>query len=179
MRKSAVANNVALPVADEQPGIIADPVGDVPGGPPAPHPQPEIDGDLLPPDVEPPLVEPIEPSAKDKLRLEAKSIRHLRDHKPKNFYCDACQQAKLYHRPHGRKKNIGPLPTKFGEQLTADHLVAHSEKSQSLHGEKDAIIIFDRATRWKECYPVPTRSGDHTWTASKDFACGCKVRQLQ
>ena len=49
--KLSVTENVALPVADEQPGIIADPAGDVLGGPPALPPQPDFDDDLVIPDA--------------------------------------------------------------------------------------------------------------------------------
>ena len=85
---------------------------------------------------EPEMVEPVDETAKERLRRIAKSAEHLRDHKPKNFYCDACQQAKMFRRPHGRVKHPGPPPTRFGEKMSADHLVSHAERSQSLRGAK-------------------------------------------
>jgi hypothetical protein len=85
--------------------------------------------------------------AQEKLKLEANSPVHFRDRKPKNPYCQECQQAKMYHRPHGRKKHIRPLPKHFGDQRTVENLVANFEKSQSLTGDDDVAIVYDHATR--------------------------------
>ena len=68
-------------------------------------------------DPEPEMVVPADETAIERLKSVAKSPEHLRDHKPKNPYCDACQQSKMFHRPHCRLKHHGPLPTKFGERL--------------------------------------------------------------
>ena len=45
-------------------------------------------------DLEPEMVVPVDETTIERLRREAKSLLHLRDHKPKNPYCDACQQTK-------------------------------------------------------------------------------------
>ena len=118
---------------------------------------------------EPEMIVPVDETTRERLRREAKSLLHLRDHKPKNPYCDACQQSKMFRRPHGRLKHHGPLPTKFGESLSADHLVSHSEKSQSLLGDKNAVVIFDRYSSWKGVYPVPSKSGNDAFTALQHF----------
>ena len=103
------------------------------------------------------------------LRREAKLSNRLRDHKPKHPFCDACQQSKMFRRPHGRIKHHGCLPTRFGESLSADHLVSHSEKSQSLLGDENAVVIFDRYSSWKGIYPVPSKSGDDSFTSLQHF----------
>ena len=106
---------------------------------------------------EPEMVVLVDETTIERLRREAKSSNHLRDHKPKNPFCDACQQSKMFRRPHGRIKHHGPLPTRFGESLCADHLVSHSEKSQSLLGDKSAVVAFDRYSSWKGIYPEQER----------------------
>ena len=75
----------------------------------------------------------------------------------------------MFRRPHGRLKHHGPLPTRFGESLSADHLVSHSEKSQSLLGDKNAVVIFDRYSSWKGLYPVPSKSGNDAYAALQHF----------
>ena len=57
------------------------------------------------------------------LRAEALSLNHLMAHLPKNPFCEACRKAKAI-RTQKRKKVDGYKPTMFGEQTTADHLVA-------------------------------------------------------
>ena len=32
------------------------------------------------------------------------------------------------------------------------------------------VIVYDRATRWKECYPVPTKSGNDAYRSLNHFA---------
>ena len=75
----------------------------------------------------------------------------------------------MFRRPHGRVKHPGPPPTRFGEKLSADHLVSHAERSQSLRGDKHAVICYDRYTTWKGCYPVPTKSGDDSFESLQHF----------
>ena len=77
---------------------------------------------------------------------------------PKNKYCQACQRAKAQHVAARRGAgDANPKPTRFGQAMTADHLVAQSEKSQGLTGEADALVVFDRGTKWLDCYPMMTR----------------------
>jgi hypothetical protein len=126
-------------------------------------------GDLIDLTDEPDLVEPPSLSKREQLKIEATSASHLRDHLPKNPYCPSCQVGKMIRRSHGKKRDIAARPTKFGEQITADHLVAESEISQSFLGDKEAVVVYDRATRWKECYPVPTKSGDDAYISLNHF----------
>ncbi len=119
----------------------------------------DLEGDLLDLEDEPELVIPESSSKREQLKLDATSVQHLRDHLPKNPYCESCQVGKMIRKSHGKRRDIGWKPTMFGEQITADHLIAESERSQSFLGDKDAIVVYDRGTGWKECYPVPTKSG--------------------
>ena len=91
------------------------------------------------------------------LKEEATSLRHLMHHLPKNKYCRACQAGKLHPQRSGRKaRGLGPVPTAFGEEVTADHIIARSARSQSVTGDHDALLIYDRATKWVDCYLVRT-----------------------
>ena len=163
----------ALP-ADAPPLALSQSAGG--GAPPvAPHRGAAVDveddqADLIDLEDEPELVMPAEVSKQEQLKLEATSVKHLRDHLPKNPYCHSCVVGKMIRRAHGKKREIGARPEVFGVQITADHLIAETEKSQSFLGDKDAVIVYDRATRWKECYPVPTKSGDDVYTSLNHFA---------
>ena len=49
----------------------------------------------------------------------------------------------MQQKPH-RRVRLGDPPAVFGEQLTADHIVAHSVESHSITGDSDALVITDR-----------------------------------
>jgi len=181
-----MAGTVALPAVGDPggdpgdgvgaPSGAADPEPDAPldaldpGGPPELAPDPEED--LEPAEDLPMVVEgdgggAIVPSRD--LRAEATSLRHLVTHMPKNPYCRSCQVAKPQHKPHKRSVGIGPRPTKFGEEITADHIIAESVVSQGMGGHREALVIMDRATRWIDCYPLKTKSWEDAHKSFVDF----------
>ena len=85
------------------------------------------------------------------LKAEAVSVTHLMTHTPKNPYCSACQRSKVQRKPCRRKKWFkGLRPTEFGEQVTADHVIANSERSMGVTGDKSAIVIGDQGTGYIE-----------------------------
>ncbi len=88
-------------------------------------------------------------AAKEKSsRAQPKSVKRLRTHTPKNPYCQACLRAKLYRAIARRKHKVpGDGPHKFGELVSADHLIAQSEESMGLPGERDALIVVDRYSK--------------------------------
>ena len=53
--------------------------------------------------------------------------------------------------------------------MTADHVIAEAEDSRSSSGDKDALIVYDRATRFRACYPLPSKSAEHAAQALKKF----------
>mgnify|MGYP002811301769 CR=1 FL=1 len=84
-------------------------------------------------------------------KSEATSLRHLMTHHPKNQYCPICIRAKVQRSPHKRKIyrkfwKGKPMPLKFGDQITADHLIANSDRSMGVTGDRAAVVIGDRAT---------------------------------
>ena len=58
------------------------------------------------------------------LRREARSTRHLLRHKPFNRYCEDCCKSKMAQRRHFAG-SYQRDPKKWGEIVTADHLVSH------------------------------------------------------
>ena len=113
------------------------------------------------------------------LKSEALSIAHLMTHKPKNRWCMACQKAKMQHR-HRRSKG-GMLDAdvkKFGDSITADYLIAQNELSRGITGDRDALIIKDRAIGWIACYPVPDKGADEAYAKILNFLGTQKCRYL-
>ena len=113
------------------------------------------------------------------LKSEALSIAHLMTHKPKNRWCMACQKAKMQHR-HRRSKG-GVLDAdikKFGDSITADHLIAQNDLSRGITGDRDALVIKDRAAGWIACYPVPDKGADEAYAKILNFLGTQKCRYL-
>ncbi|CAE7541323.1 JNK [Symbiodinium sp. CCMP2592] len=117
------------------------------------------------PDKGKPQSPPDEPRARD-LKDEAKSIRHLMTHLPKNPYCDACQRAKMenvksFRQDSPRDKGF----EKFGEHVTIDTMVLHGLGNRGNIGETDAVVFYDLATEWLESVPVKGRTNADTLRA--------------
>ena len=110
------------------------------------------------------------------LQAEAKSLAHQLTHLPKNPWCPACQAAKMNKRHARRKKKFceefsAQLPRKFGDSVTADHLIARREDSQGFDGAEVAMVIMDLAKpHWVECHPQPTNSELESTMALQHFA---------
>ena len=62
-----------------------------------------------------------------------------------------------------------PIPPEFGVIVTADHLIAHSEKPMGMTGEQDALVVKDRGTGWLECFPLASKSADDAYLALQDL----------
>jgi hypothetical protein len=75
----------------------------------------------------------------------------------------------MQQKPHKRTKGLGERPALFGEQLTADHIVAQSLEDQSMDGDRDAVVITDRATGFLDCYPVRSKSAEDAYKAFQEF----------
>ena len=108
---------------------------------------PGEEDEALPPEDDaavPPIPAPLaddDPAGKTvrALKAEAVSVTHLMTHTPKNPYCAACRRAKVQRKPCRRKKWFkGLKPTKFGEQVTADHVIANSDRSMGVTRDKSA-----------------------------------------
>ena len=109
-----------------------------------------------------------DPAVRD-LKAEAVSRERLMTHMPKNKWCPACQSAKMQHKACRSGSSLGPVPESWGDQATADHIVSRSEASQGLTGEKNALVLLDRATWYIECFPLGTKSSGDAWDAFNEF----------
>ena len=111
--------------------------------------------------------EGVDPSSlRRDLKAEAKSKLHLMTHYPFNKWCPACNRCKKQQASHFDLGGIDRYVMKrFGECITADTLVAHSEGNRGINGEKDGVVMFDIATDTLSCFPVKQRNYDCTYNA--------------
>ena len=94
---------------------------------------------------------------------------HYLTHLPKHPKCDACQIAKMQFRPCRRSDSDKEGPTKFGEQVTLDHIGALYPDASCYEGMADAVVLKDRATGWIEIYPLSNKSTECTIGALRGF----------
>ena len=139
------AEDIAAHDRDPAPPLDGDGVEAVPEAPPV------IDGKLL-------ENEHLERARK----AEASSLRHLMTHHPKNQYCNTCCIAKIQRAPHRRKQHKywkgKPKPAVFGDQVTADHIIAYSDRSMGVTGHQAAVIYGDRATGYFDGFPIMAKT---------------------
>ena len=99
-----------------------------------------------------------EPKAVDRgeaaLREEARTLRHMMTHTPKNPFCETCKCAKMY-KPTKRSKgeSLTVESNKFGDHITGDHLVTRDANEQSIDGDRVAMVMKDVATNFRWIYP--------------------------
>ena len=133
--------------------------------PPAPKPDGPSPGVGPPPDsgeIDPvpgPIRDVIDQASND--ADAAKSLHHLMTHTPKNKFCETCRRAKAQKRPSVKRSaraDPGPMPEKFGEVITADHIVTLDAGDKALHGERNALVMKDIAAGFLSCYPAAERS---------------------
>ena len=104
------------------------------------------------------------------LKAEAKILRHLMTHFPKIPHCSACMRAKMCaNNAPVRKHDPDEAPSKFGEQVTADHIIAQDVVDESVLGDRTALIVLDRATKWLDAFPLLTKTALDTANALKEF----------
>jgi hypothetical protein len=102
--------------------------------------------------------------------VDHNSLEHLLTHLPKHPHCSACQRAKLV-KKHARRRRVNPddMPTRFGEQVTADHLISSRENSVGYDGSKYAIVIYDIATSYRDCFPTGDKDAIDARLALQQF----------
>ena len=112
------------------------------------------------------------------LRKEARSTKHLLRHKPFNRYCEDCCKSKMAQRRHfaGSYKRD---PKKWGEIVTADHLVSHKKgKKHGVRGFKNAVNIKDLWSGLIASVPVKDKGHEETRKAFKWFCGGRKIQRI-
>ena len=104
------------------------------------------------------------------IKDEAPSAHHLLTRSPYNRFCPTCARAKMFRKPARRiAHHPDSLPKQFGEHVNADRVIAHSEESMGLTGERDALVVVDRATGYMDCYPLMSKSAEYAHEAMLDF----------
>ena len=104
------------------------------------------------------------------LHTEAKSMRHLLTHLPKNPHCSVCQRAKLENMKSRKKGGTAAFGFKnFGDHVSADTIVLHGMKDRGVGNKNNAVIFFDFGTLWTSCHPVNSRSEEDTSLAFREF----------
>ena len=107
---------------------------------------------------------------KEALRREACSLQHLMTHVPKNPFCDICNRARMTKRTarsHGESKHV--KATKFGDHITADHLINYGERNEGGSGELVAMVFKDVYTDIRYCYPAARKHTRDCVEAMKHF----------
>ena len=109
-------------------------------------------------------------STVSRLKREALEIKHLLTHHPKNPYCKCCTYGKATSSPLRRHDPATKAEwCKFGDLVTADHMVLGAKDIRGLYGEKNAVLIRDTFTRWMDFYPVYSKSAAETVASFIEF----------
>ena len=92
---------------------------------------------------------------------------HCLTHFPKDSRCDICSQCKLQNSPHRKKKKPPDGDSdsridseKFGDIITAYHIILGSECDFSRHGDTAAMGCQDHYTQWIAGYPAPRKTAE-------------------
>ena len=120
------------------------------------------------------------PNQKDVINLmkDAKSTKHLLRHKPFNRYCEDCCKSKMAAKRHF-KGAYKRQPKKWGEIITADHLVSHKKgKKHGIHGFRNAVNIKDLWSGLICSVPVKNKGHEEARRALKYFCGGRKIQRI-
>ena len=111
-----------------------------------------------------------------RLKREATDIKHLLTHHPKNPFCKCCTYGKA---TSSRLRRHDPAAkaewSKFGDLVTADHMVLGANDIKGLHGEKNAVLVRDTFTRWMDFFPVYSKSANETVASFIEFQGRSKI----
>ena len=88
--------------------------------------------------------------------------------------------------PHRRKHHANErgesddelIAQKFGDLVTADHIIIATESDYSRHGDTAVLGCQDLATKWIGGYPAPHKTAEETIKALQHFAGKEKVALL-
>lgn len=107
---------------------------------------------------------------------------HWFTHSPKDPSCEICRRAQAVNLPARRRRQRSPepvlrteedalvedfVPKKFGDLITADHIVIGDEQAHSRHGDAAALVCFDRGTAALGVYPAARRTTEETVRVSR------------
>ena len=104
------------------------------------------------------------------LRDEATSLQHLMCHTPKNPFCETCNRAKMYKYPSRQRGGSTQVEAKkFGDHLTADHLITSDDREVGIDHSRVALVIRDVATDFRYVYPAARKTSHQCVMAFKHF----------
>ena len=113
-----------------------------------------------------------DPIQRSRLIVEATSLGHLVTHRTKNPHCPSCQRAKFAHKPARRRdKKPEVVPVKFGDLVTADHMITLADQDRGNHGESTAVVVLDRATGFIGVYPLGSKTAEDAIEALQQALC--------
>ena len=52
-----------------------------------------------------------------------------------------------------------PPSKRFGEEVTLDHMFAYTDKNESITADLNALVIYDRGTRWLDAFQIKSLAG--------------------
>ena len=97
------------------------------------------------------------------------SEQHMLTHFPKDPNCPICANCKITKKPCRRNSDPkADQPTKFGESITADHMISGRDEA-SYKGDTVTCVILDRGTGWLMAYPAKHKSAAETKKAFMQF----------
>ena len=104
------------------------------------------------------------------LRDEATSLQHLMCHTPKNPFCETCNRAKMHKYPSRQKGGSTQVEAKkFGDHLTADHLITSDDREIGIDQSRAALVVRDVATDFRYVYPAARKTSHQCVMAFKHF----------
>ena len=127
---------------------------------------------------------------KDQVDAKGIPLSHYWNHTPKHPFCDICNASKSQNTPHRRASSHPDapkiaadrppeqqdddefdqdIPKKFGDLITADHVVLGDELEFSRQGDSSALISYDRASKDLDVWPAPRHNADHTIKGFQKF----------
>ena len=66
--------------------------------------------------------------------------------------------------------SLGPRPTKFGDQCTADELIMVDEDGTGMNDEPCALLMLDRGTDYVDVFPLEAKTAAECYRCFMDFA---------
>ncbi len=100
---------------------------------------------------------------------------HELTHFPKHPRCPACTRSKIQRTPHRRtsaevkQEKQSKAVKRFGELITAGHIILGSAAEFSRHGDTVSLVVQDFWTQWIASYPDAVKSAAATKQAMNLF----------
>ena len=97
-------------------------------------------------------------------RVPTTQTHNIFTHFPKCKDCEICNRTKTQRaqcRQSSGQPDGLPEPVEFGGAITLDHAIINEYDKHRDHDTK-AVLCHDRATRWQQAFPAPTKCAEQT-----------------